>query len=325
MPRLRELLLELGGALDSGAARPFFQQLDAPQLQALELAGARGDRLVAALAAAAPRLPRLEALELDRAQFGAAGARALGAAAWQLTRLDVVARPRSEVWEEGLLDEAAALLLAAPPLRLRELRLEDLRLGEAGAGAVLAALASAPWLGGLRVLSFRRSGRLCGGGAHAVALRGVLAQAAALEALNMTACRLGPAAARALFAASLPALVALDLRDNQLELEQLGADAFRWMPALETLSLRGARVRAGDAALLARRPWTRLRELRLRDAALDDAALAALAAGEFPELSLLDVRGNGMVLELAAVRRWAPRLETLHYSDCVVDLTVDSD
>jgi hypothetical protein len=39
MPRLRELLLELGGALDSGTSRPFFQQLDAPQLQALDLTG----------------------------------------------------------------------------------------------------------------------------------------------------------------------------------------------------------------------------------------------------------------------------------------------
>ena len=94
----------------------------------------------------------------------------------------------------------------------------------------------------------------------------------------------------------------------------LGAAAFAGFPALEELDLSEMVLGEAAARLLTSRRWARLRKLNLRSTQLGDAGLAALARGDFPALTWLDLCWNGIRAPptLEDARRWAPALKTLH-------------
>ncbi len=80
------------------------------------------------------------------------------------------------------------------------------------------------------------------------------------------------------------------------------------------VGLRCLDVPLGEAgaALLARRPWPRLKNLRLFACSLGNAGIAALARGAWPALEVLHLSGNFSARPaLEDARRWAPALVEL--------------
>ena len=285
-------------------------------------------RLARVLAAALRRMPALHmfelqssleeraAAELFRPSTGGEGvpqlrvlsvaylfpedAHALAASGWRLEDLDVNEN-------RNLTAAGAAALVAAPTFALRSLNLGQCRciLNT----AFILSLANASWP--LEELNLEVNDLRAADGPALAAL----SRHARLRRLDLGCCRLSAAGFKALVEAVWPALTFFRANYAKVEFDgadALGADAFAGFPALVELQLLGVRLGEAGARLLARRSrrWPRLFSLDLYGTQLNDAAVSALALGDWPRLAHLDLSHNrlGAPPTLEDARRWAPAL-----------------
>ena len=221
---------------------------------------------------------------------------ALIRAPWQLLRLDLSNRK---------LGPAGASLATALWPSLRELCLNNNRLGEAGT----AALAAARWpaLQKLRITS----NSLGDAGAASLAA----ARWPALQELWLNRNPLGPSSGAALAAAHWPALRELRLSANNLgDAGAASLEAGRW-PALQALHLAGTRLGDAGAASLAAAHFPALQQLYLHSNFLGPAGAAALASARWHALQVVDISanqlGNAGAAALAITENW-PALQFLY-------------
>ena len=293
------------------------------------------DDAVAALAAFAPRLPRLHSLALGGRGLDA-GLRTLAAEPWAALEALCVGRLT--------LDGGAALAAGALPSRLRRLSVLACRSTAAGVAALVRD--DARWAA-LEEVTLGGSFEPAWSGDRVVAaLAAGWRSVPRLRALPLQDCLLAHRAARALGAAGW-ALETLDLSGNPLGARGVGALAAAPALALRRLCLWRCGLRADALVELAAAPWALdelvlsgndfrgadagpalaallARQRRLRRLALDNclgaAALRALAAAHLPALQRLsaaadstDTRPGVVELGEAAFAR-LPALEVLRLS-----------
>jgi uncharacterized protein (TIGR02996 family) len=226
---------------------------------------------------AAPIVPRLTSLSLERCRLGDEGAAILAAdqRVAGLTALDLS--------DNGISAHGLRALAESPHLgRLRALRLSYNRVGDSGAQA----LAQSPFLTGLHTLDLAGNG-VGGGGVPALAQAPGLA---GLRDLDLSGSFIGPTNVRALAdSPNARGLTRLMLADARIDTEAV-------------------RLLAGAAGL------GRLRELDLGENLLTDADARVLAdSPHLGRLRLLALGRTGVGVEGAEALLQSPRLRRLNW------------
>jgi len=314
---LADLVLSACGITDRGLR----ELAGAPWLRFLGRLDLTGNRAGAggmhALSAA------LEASELF--ELGLGGNDLDGQAIEQLVDARGAGRLRALDFSGNLLEMAAVEALAASP-RLGQLR--HLGLGRCGLGEKAArVLAQAPWLARLWGLSLA---------ANPIGDRGLAVLLAdgrlsSLNKLDLGSCDLSAAAAETLAAARLPELHWLYL-GNPLGLAgpvdlpvRLGLPAAR-SPGPYRVDASHNSLGALGAAVLARsRLGENLAELDLTNNGVGDQGAAALSAGAWPMLRLLNLKRNGVTLTRARALNWSPAISSALLIDFEEMIFMDSD
>jgi Ran GTPase-activating protein (RanGAP) involved in mRNA processing and transport len=249
--------------------------------------------------AASQHLGGLEGLWLERCALGDGGLWALAAASERLPRLRWLELPHNELGPGGV----AALEAVGDRRPLESLSLSANPLGE----AVGPVLARAGWLARLCRLDLRQvelDDRAAVRLARAPAM-------ATLSTLVLTDNAIGRRGLTALaWALADHRLSALHLAHNQID----GLSALvqaRLPEQLRVLDLSGNPLGVEAARLGRCGPLPELRRLSLRHCAIGTAGLFAVASLRAPALRELDLSGNGLDDECAAVLAASPLLESV--------------
>jgi len=250
MPSLRELR----AGSSEATSIDFLAKSHGAPIVALDLAdnpiGDRGARAIAS----APRLERLESLDLRRCEITADGLSALvDAPFWpKLRRLDLAENPLG-------LPGAISLVEAPPPKRLGELSLANTD----GTRDAMPLLADVSWLWQLRIVDLSHN-------EVSPALLGALADVRALRIVQVELDGASAAALAPIFAQ----LRHLAIARNPLG--DAGLATFAGDGEIETLDLRHCDLSDAALRLIAAQAWPRLRVLALSGNAFTSDGIAAL-------------------------------------------------
>ena len=293
--------LYLGRPLSTEALRGIVTSPSLRSLRSLCLADAKLSSADCALFGDAAFV-ELEQLELQRNPITSSALRAFGKATFSRSLR------RLELSGTKVGDGAFDLLAKAG------LDLHSLSLRQAGVtGKATEGLAGFTQLQELNVWGIRA------GTEQGDSLAAQVARLTSLRSLELLALAITDSGAEAIAASALPGLRRLVLSSNQVSPRGAGAlGRAAWIPALETLELRGypgdAKIREQGARALAETGLPALRSLDLRNQAIGDAGLRAIA-GAAPNLEQADVSECGLTAEGFGCLASAPFARTLRSLD----------